>query len=206
MSLLYILGAGGHSKVVRDAVDDTAFADVVFLVQNRYFDAATGTMTAETIKSLEDELQTPSGSFISAIGSIVGRRATFELAEQAGWTAQSIISRSAYLSARCEIGRGCYVGPRSVVNAAAAIGANCIINTGAIIEHDCLVGDHVNISPAATLCGNVKVGAGSLIGAGATVLPGLTIGEGCVIGAGAVVISDVEDQAKVIGVPACRKL
>ncbi|WP_241004259.1 acyltransferase [Conexibacter sp. SYSU D00693] len=47
----------------------------------------------------------------------------------------------------------------------------------------------------------VKIGDKTNIGLGAMVLPGVTIGVNCVIGAGAVVVSDVPDNAVVVGNP-----
>src|SRR5439155_333244 len=55
------------------------------------------------------------------------------------------------------------------------------------------------MGPAAILAGNVRVGAGAMIGAGAIILPGVEIGEGAMVGAGSVVTRDVEAGDKVMG-------
>lgn len=50
------------------------------------------------------------------------------------------------------------------------------------------LGDHVTISPGATLCGNIVIGNRTLIGANATICDRVTIGDDVVIGAGTVVL------------------
>jgi acetyltransferase-like isoleucine patch superfamily enzyme len=89
-----------------------------------------------------------------------------------------------------------------VVNADAHLGAQEIVNTGATVYQDCRVEDNVHIAPGCHLCGNVAVGAGSLVGAGSTVIPGVRIGVGAVVGAGSTVIRDVADETTVSGSPA----
>jgi acetyltransferase-like isoleucine patch superfamily enzyme len=55
------------------------------------------------------------------------------------------------------------------------------------------------------LCGNVKVGNTSFVGANAVIRQGVTIGNNVMIGAGAVVLKDVPDNTTVMGVPAQTK-
>ena len=80
------------------------------------------------------------------------------------------------------------------MNANASVGKMCIINTGAIIEHDCEVEDFSHISVGSVLCGNVKVGAASFVGANATVIQGIHIGRNCTIGAGTTVRKNIKDN------------
>lgn len=49
---------------------------------------------------------------------------------------------------------------------------------------------------------DIKVGAGTWIGAKTTILPGVVIGKGCVIAAGSLVNRNVLDNTMVAGVPA----
>ena len=54
----------------------------------------------------------------------------------------------------------------------------------------------------ALLCGGVRVGANTHVGAGAVIRQGLHIGEDALIAAGAVVVRDVPAGSRVAGVPA----
>jgi len=71
-----------------------------------------------------------------------------------------------------------------------------------VITHDCTIGDFVELSPGATLLGNVSIGDYTWIGANATVLPKVNIGHNCIVGAGAVVTKDIPDNTIAAGVPA----
>lgn len=87
----------------------------------------------------------------------------------------------------------------AVVQSSSKIGKHCIINTSASIDHDCLIEDFVHISPNSALCGNVKVGEGTWIGAGSTIIPGVKIGKWSIIGAGSVVTKDIPDYSLAVG-------
>ena len=92
--------------------------------------------------------------------------------------------------------------PGAIINADAVIGKHCIVNTAASIDHECVIDDYCHIAPHVTLCGQVHVGEGTLIGAGASVIPCVSIGKWCTIGAGSAVVENVLDSATVVGVPA----
>jgi acetyltransferase-like isoleucine patch superfamily enzyme len=77
-----------------------------------------------------------------------------------------------------------------------------IVNSGAIIEHDCLLEAGVHVSPGATICGGVRIGELTWVGAGATIIHGLTLGAGAIVGAGSTVLQDVEGGDTVVGSPA----
>ena len=64
-----------------------------------------------------------------------------------------------------------------------------------------MIEDFVHISPNAALAGNILVKKGAHIGLGANVIQGITIGENAIIGAGTVVLTDVPNNAVVVGNP-----
>jgi sugar O-acyltransferase (sialic acid O-acetyltransferase NeuD family) len=111
---------------------------------------------------------------------------------------------STTVSNHVEIGSGTLIVAGSVVNASASIGCGVILNTACSVDHDCIISDFVHISPGAHLAGNVSIGARSWIGIGVVVREGVHIGNDVVVAAGAVVLKDVEDGARVGGVPARR--
>jgi serine O-acetyltransferase len=102
----------------------------------------------------------------------------------------------AYIPASCQIGEGsvfAYGGSGVVIHATAIIGKHCNIGTCVTIggrgkhsrgAHTPIIGDNV------------------FIGTGAKILGAITIGDNVVIGANSVVISSVEDNQVVAGVPA----
>lgn len=108
----------------------------------------------------------------------------------------SLIDHSAILA-----NNGVMIAANVTINPLASIGVGAICNTACVIEHECIVGNFSHIGPGAVLCGNVKVGNGSFVGANAVIKQGVQIGNNVMIGAGTVVISDVADNALIIGNP-----
>ena len=64
------------------------------------------------------------------------------------------------------------------------------------------IGDFAQVSPSATLCGNVVVEQGTDVDAGATIIQEVKIGRWSTVNAGAVVIRDMPDFATVVRCPA----
>ena len=56
------------------------------------------------------------------------------------------------------------------------------------------MGDFSHISVGSVLCGDVKVGAASFVGANATVIQGISIGRGCIIGAGTTIRKNLKEN------------
>ncbi|MEZ4900315.1 MAG: acetyltransferase [Spirosomataceae bacterium] len=111
------------------------------------------------------------------------------------------IHPSAILDVGVRVGEGSVIFHGAILQADASIGKHVIVNTAASIDHDCIIHDFVHIAPHATLCGNVRVGVGTLIGAGTIVTPNLSIGRQCMIAAGSVITKNIPDFAVVRGNP-----
>jgi carbamoyl-phosphate synthase large subunit len=82
------------------------------------------------------------------------------------------------------------------------IGDGVVLNTSCIIEYECVIYDFVYISPNVALVGNIRAGKLTHVGIDSSVIQGIKIGKNNIIGAGAVVINDIEDNKKMVGVPA----
>ncbi len=193
-----LIGAGGHARVVADAILRSGGSVAGFYDDNP---GATLAPTSDAphlgpLANASDQ----SHPLLIAIGTLATRRAVLD--RLTGKTNAVAIHPSAIVSPSASIAPGASIGPRAVLNPGAAIGAHAIINSGAIIEHDCTIGENAHIAPGATLGGGATIGSDTLIGTGAIVLPGIHIGTGCVIGAGAVVTTDLPDGCRAVGIPA----
>ncbi len=204
---IVIFGAGGHAKVVIDALESEGKYQIAFIAD---VDAARigTTILGYPIRPEEEGFAAVSMGVTTAMIAIGANASRCRLAIQArqlGFTLATVIHPNALVSRTAVVGLGSLVMPGGVINADVRIGENVIINSGAVIEHDCVVGDDVHIAPNATLCGGVHVGRGSLIGAGSTILVGVSIGAEAVIGAGSTVLSSIPAKARAVGSP-CRIL
>jgi sugar O-acyltransferase (sialic acid O-acetyltransferase NeuD family) len=198
---ILLLGAGGHAKVVLDALLLTGFlrgdidvADDNAALQGRDF------LGAPVLQPAECNGQ----RFHVAIGGARARERVFQRLQDAGRVPLNVLHPKASVSPLATLGGGVFVAAQAVVAPAARLGDSVIVNHGAVVDHDCVVGAFSHIAPNATLGGNVRIGHRVLVGAGATILPGVEVGDDCIIGAGAVVTGTVDAGGTWIGVPASR--
>ena len=202
---IFIFGAGGHSKVVLDALKLQRIYEVVGVFSGIEPENSKNEFLGIKILGTQEDIKkhmhkTTKG--IIAFGHIESRAMLYRKLRSIGFDLVNVVHPKTIIACTVHMGRGNFFAGGVIVNPYATIGDNCIINTGSIIEHDCVLSDNIHMAPRSTLCGNVKVGSNTFIGAGATVIQGVTIGENVVVGAGAVVLADVPDNKTVVGVPA----
>ncbi|HPE60911.1 MAG: acetyltransferase [Thiothrix sp.] len=203
MKQLFILGAGGHGKVVLDIAramgrwEHQVFLDDGLPLSSQVM----GAPVAGNLMLLSTLLK-PGDDWFVAIGNNSARRQWLDYLSRFLPPPTWLIHPAAVVSPHALIGEGSVVMPGGVVNAASRIGRACIINTASSVDHDCVLGDFVHISPGAHLGGNVEVGEGSWIGIGAQVRQGIRIGAQVMVGAGATVIRNIDAGQTVAGTPA----
>lgn len=203
-----ILGAGGHARVVLDALlaqsgwSRLAFVDRDAALCGRRISGVPVVGDDDALADAHDNGFTHFIVGLGGVGDNTMRRTLFEKGLAAGLAPTSAIHPAARLATSSAIDGGTAVLAGVVVNPDATVGKNVVLNTGCIVEHDSRIGDHAQISPGAIVLGGVTVGRLAYIGAGAVLIQGVTVGEGAVVGAGAVVLRDVPDGARALGVPA----
>lgn len=204
-----IWGAGGHGRVVADAVVACGFELVGFVDARPALVGSEVGSSGVPVLATESDLRTalahgrlPGGAAV--VVPAVGHNATRKrmVLELEGRCSDRIVHPSAIVSPSARISKGTVVLPGGIVNSSARIGRGVIVNSGAVVEHDCSVGDGAHLSPGAVLAGGVSVGECSWVGANATILPGVRLGHHVTVGAGAVVRKNVEPHATVVGNPA----
>lgn len=196
---LYILGAGGHAKVVVATAEAAGFEIAAIYDED---DGKRG----KALLGHAITVPTPAAGDwpkdAAAIIAIGDNRVRQRLAAIHTLNWPAVVHPGAMVHPSVTIGPGTLVCAGVIIQPDAKIGAHAIINTGAIVEHDCRVGDYAHIGPAACLAGNVDIGEGAFVGAGTTVIPGIRVGAGAIVGAGAAIVTDIAPDAKVGGVPA----
>lgn len=192
---MILYGASGHSLVVKDILEMSG--DTVSL----YIDDDINKVTYAGVQVQQKlpSVLSPDEALIITIGN---NRIRKIIAETYNCTFANAFAPSAYISKSAEIGTGTVIFFNALIQAEVKIGKHTIINNSVSIDHECVIGDYVHIAPGVVLCGAVKVGAGTMIGAGATVIQCINIGKNVTVGAGSVVLTDVPDNATVVGNPA----
>lgn len=196
-----VVGAGGHAKVVVDALLSFGCK-----VKGCYDDnpALAGTEPVPGVRviggiALIERDWTKGISVIVGVGDNRVRR---HLALR--WKVDYGIAKavSAVLGTGVKVGYGAMILPSATINIDSIIGNHVILNTSCSADHDCYIGDYAHIAPGCHLGGDVTIGEGSFLGVGASVIPGVCIGRWSIVGAGAVVTNDLPDNCTAVGVPA----
>jgi UDP-perosamine 4-acetyltransferase len=200
MTSLYLVGAGGHAKVVIDIAIENGF-DVSACIALGSETSYRGVPALEGDDRISAFIADGQSGFV-AIGDNATRTRVGELVRSSGGQLSTLNAKSARISPTATIGHGSILMEGVVVNADARIGDLVIVNTGATVDHDCRIGSGAHVGPGSHLAGNVQIGAGAFLGAGTIVIPGITIGAGATVGAGSTVIRDVAPGALAFGVPA----
>ncbi len=201
---LVVFGGGGHAKVVVDAAEKSRhFSDI----QVADDDPATWgkRLLGCTVIGGREALLAFAGErpqVIVAIGSNSVRAEVAQWLLDHGFDLATVIHPSVQMGRGVRIGAGSFLAAGVVVNCDAEVGRHAILNTAASVDHDCRLGDAVHIAPGCRLCGHVRVGTQSLLGAGVVVIPSVRIGDSVLVGAGSTVLDDLPDGARVAGSPA----
>jgi sugar O-acyltransferase (sialic acid O-acetyltransferase NeuD family) len=199
---LVLAGAGGHAKVVLDALLAAGFADPIEVRDDRERPAGDPLWLGRTVRSPIRAPMAPGARVHVAIGPNRLRLELLRELQRLGATAATVVHPAATVSSLAGLGEGGFVAAGAVIAPAAVLGPAAIVNHSAVVDHDCRLGDSVHVAPNCTLGGGVIVGDRTLLGAGSIVLPGRRIGRDCTVGAGAVVTTDLPDGCTVTGIPA----
>lgn len=206
MQELFIIGSGGHARVVLDI----ARAAEGFLVLGFFDDNRKKGLLIDGVAVLGNTSQIaahlelhPRAGFVVAVGDNYARSRIVAKVENlypaVRW--QPLVDPSANISPGASIGEGAMVLPGAVCNTGVKIGRHVILNNSSSIAHDSVFEDCSSTGPGAVTGGGVRVGAMSHIGIGAAISHGVAIGAHSVIGAGSVVIKHCPDQVVMFGVP-----
>ncbi|MFH4905158.1 acetyltransferase [Staphylococcus cohnii] len=203
MKKIFLIGMGGHAKVVKDIIELNNEFEVIGYLDDKFHEKSIS--DGIIYDNLNSYRNYKDNYFIITIGNNKIRKQIFEKLELPLCKYPKFIHPSAVIGSNVEIGYGTVVMANVVVNADTYVGNHCILNTMASIGHDVLIKDFVHISPNSTLTGGVQVGMYTQIGAGSTVTPKVIIGDSTLVGAGSTVISNILNNMTVFGTPAKPK-
>jgi UDP-perosamine 4-acetyltransferase len=199
MKRILVVGAGGHGKVVADAVragevfQVAAYADE--LATQRDGDLYLGARVLAGDDALARARELGIGYAIAAFADCKARVGCCERLIAHGFEIVTIVHPRAIVAGDVSIGAGTFLAAGAIVGTGTVLGESVIVNTGAVVDHDCVLEDAVHVEQRACLGARVRVGRVTTIGIGATVEKERRIGAHAKIASGAVVTRDVEDGA-----------
>ena len=117
-------------------------------------------------------------------------------------TYPTLVSPRAWISAGVEIGNGCIIYPGTAINYGTVVHDFVVLNMNCSIGHDCKIGYCTSLAPGVNLAGHTKIGRSVEMGIGASTRQSVAIHDNAIVGGQAMVVSDLEENAKVVGVPA----
>lgn len=207
---LIILGAGGNSISIVDAVEAQALAgDVSFRIAGFLDDIPENqgkrVLGYPVLGPIEHAAKYPNCLLVNGISSVGSFRKRKEIVARTAAMPErfaSIVHPSAVVSARATVGRGCVILANSVICPESVLGDHVLILQGTTVNHHSRLANHVTLSAGITILGFVEVGEGAFVGGGSSVAPYVKIGAGALVGMGSVVIRDVVERSVAAGNPA----
>ncbi len=198
---IIILGAGGHAKVVIEALLQSGrkiigLTDPVQTESSEYFGVKfLGNDDAILHYSINEVV------LVNAVGAIPDSNVRCELnerMEEKGFQFTQVIHPSAVIASDVKIAQGAQIMAGVVIQPSVSIGRSCIVNTGVVVEHDCVIHDYCHLAPGVTLSGNVAIGNRTYIGTGTSVIQGISIGQDSIIAAGSIIHKNIPEKTKFI--------
>ena len=200
---IIIIGAGGHSRVVIDALllcnenvlgildNDSNLHGKKILGINVLGDDS----YIEKYKTNEIYLV----NAIASTSSLTLRKRIYDFFSNKGFHFTKVIHPSAIVSPFAKLSNDIQIFAGAIIQPECIIGVNTIINTKTSIDHNGVIGNHCHIAPGCTLSGTVQIGDCSHLGTGSSVIQNITIGRNVLVGAGSVVLKNISKNAKVYG-------
>lgn len=202
---ILLAGGGRHAIEVMDIVHYQRMEVELYFYDDLNNDRTVFLNTYPILKGKTDvyNIFKENFEFILSLSGVHGRKVVNDKIISMGGVARSIISQTATIGKlNVNIDNAVNIMHHVLISSNTSIGYGSLVNSKASIHHDVIIGEYCEICPGAILLGGAKLGNQTFIGAGAIVLPNIKIGNNAIIGAGAVVTKDVDDNSKVIGIPA----
>jgi sugar O-acyltransferase (sialic acid O-acetyltransferase NeuD family) len=206
---LIVIGAGGSSREIADAIRDINRPRPEWKLLGYLDDdpAKAGCMVDHlpVLGTIVSACQFPAARFVVGVASYQDPATRRRVVERLGLPPQrfaTLIHPSASVSSLARLGHGTVVLQGVVITPATVIGSHVLVCQGVQLTHDVSVADYVTFAPGAVACGGVTIGPSAYVGAGALIAPGVSVGPESLVGIGAVVTRPVAAGATVFGNPA----
>lgn len=155
---ILIIGAGGHAKVVLDAILKTGDYEVIGFADDHLFsgmEVTEGYSVITNTNSLND-FKDCFDRFVVAIDDNKSRCTLYQnLINE--YEPATIIHPDASIATSAEIGAGTVILAQAVINSHVQIGVNCLINSLCLIDHGTIIGEHSHIAQGTIIGSEVHI-------------------------------------------------
>lgn len=199
MTGVYVLGAGGHGKVVTATLKAMGLEVLSVLDDDSslWGSVLLGVKIEGPMDLLSDRRARRA---VIAVGANSARERIAGRFDEIEWI--KAVHPGAFVDSTVRLGPGTVVFAGAVIQPDSTLGSHVIVNTCSSVDHDCRLGDFVHIAPGSHLAGNVSLGRGAFMGTGSCAVPGVAVGPWTTVGAGGTVICDLPGRITAAGVPA----
>jgi acetyltransferase EpsM len=193
---LLIFGGGGHGKTIIDLVRALGTMRIVGIIDDG-LPAGSEVLDMPVLGGAKDLSEWYNRGVrlavnaVGGIGNVAVRLKIFDILAKEGFLCPTLVHPTAVVERSAMLEAGVQVFAQAYIGSSAKVGFGSVINASAIVHHDCIIGRVVNLSPGATLAGNVRVEDHAQIGMLATVNLQVTVGEGAMLGNGCTVKANV---------------
>jgi sugar O-acyltransferase (sialic acid O-acetyltransferase NeuD family) len=209
MTPLVVLGAGGNSLGILDAIEAINATRPTYEVAGILDDIPENqgrvVLGARVIGTIEEAPRLKGCRFVNGISSLASFRKIPEVIRRCGVPRDSfvtIVHPRATVAPSARVGLGTAILAGSVICPEAVVGDHVIILQNTTVNHHTRVADFVTLSAGITILGYIEIGANAFIGGGSTLAPMVKVGAGALVGAGSTVIRDVPAGRVFAGNPA----
>jgi sugar O-acyltransferase (sialic acid O-acetyltransferase NeuD family) len=155
---IVIFGAGGHGKVIADAIIKAGEYNLIGFVDSK-LPIGTGVFGNYKIIETQDNISSlvnDSTKFVIGIGNNEVRKMIYtQFSNALAWA--TVIHPSALIAGDVKIAEGSVLLANAVVNASSIIGQFTIIDSGVIVDHECEIGDFSHLSIGTLVGSNSKL-------------------------------------------------
>jgi UDP-perosamine 4-acetyltransferase len=190
-----ILGAGGHAKVITEALVQSGESILGLIAPDK--EKGSKCFGVDVLGN-DDELLSYSPREVllaNGIGALPGKAFRWELASKMrkqGFNFIRVIHPSAIISDDVMLEEGAQIMAGSIIQPGSSIGKDSIINTRVSIDHDCSIGGNCHLAPGVVLCGSVCVSKGVFLGAGSVVIQNIFIENDSFVRSGSIVFKSIK--------------
>jgi sugar O-acyltransferase (sialic acid O-acetyltransferase NeuD family) len=205
---LAIVGAGGLGREVALLISQLNLGGAGWAVRGFYDDHAPAAPTIGGLPYLGTvaDLQATARPLAVAIavGSSASRAAVVSRLTSPHLSFPTLVHPQVALrpEQRVALGEGCIIQRGCILTCDISLGRFVLLNLGCTLGHDSVLEDFCSLMPHANVGGAAHLATGVYLGTNATVIHQVRVGAGTTVGAGAVVVRDLPAHCIAVGVPA----